>query len=392
MYQHPKRRSGSKSSTPAHEPLHRTDPFSNRSATLSLTPGTILGLQPVIGNKAIQRLLAQSPSRITHTASRQTIQRQPYGLDQHAPIDDFTDKAADIWSKQPNMSIRDFVFKLMGIISFKLDDHKVPPCGWALDPNLGVHGKFDQKQWKMFINPTLFSTNTNATVLKNLTEAEVTEVVGTLYHEARHADQDFLIARVLAGKGMNVDQIVAKTKMPKVVVEEADAIKLIPSSQNKGQVAHAEKMFDVMYGEHNEILTLLMEKSEPLIKVLAVTQAVTQSTLAQATQEMSGFMPFLETWSKSTLKTKIKTLKAKSNKSSTEVELLKGLEQLDTKLDAVLKAWKKITTPTVSNVQSFGKVYLKFIEELQTVSDKLEGEADAKRVEAKVKGEFGKKI
>jgi hypothetical protein len=69
----------------------------------------------------------------------------------------------------------------------------------------GNYGAFDAEQWTMELNQHYFdSTGTDANQLQH----DYREALLTVYHEARHAEQAFQMARERAGLGANVDQII----------------------------------------------------------------------------------------------------------------------------------------------------------------------------------------
>ena len=70
----------------------------------------------------------------------------------------------------------------------------VPELNWKILSGPGPNGLFDQKKWRVNIYPSAFSERKVKTV-GDLNQDEVREIVGTLYHESRHTDQDVLIVR-----------------------------------------------------------------------------------------------------------------------------------------------------------------------------------------------------
>jgi hypothetical protein len=70
----------------------------------------------------------------------------------------------------------------------------------------GNYGSFNGESWQMTLNEHYFeSTGTDADQM----QADYREALLTVYHEARHAEQAFLMARERSGLGATVEQIVA---------------------------------------------------------------------------------------------------------------------------------------------------------------------------------------
>ena len=356
------------------------------------TVDTVLRLQSLIGNQAVQRLIAQNSLPSLTPTRIPMIQRQAYGLENTGSVGRYTDRAAKIWHTQPQMSIRDFVFSLMNLIANELDGKGIPPCGWTLDNSLGHDGEFDQKRWHMLINPDNFSQNTTPQVVKDLTKDEIQSVVGTLYHEARHADQDFLVARMLAGKGHNAPEIAAKMNIPVTIADEAIPQKLVKSSANKDQVAHAETMFEVMYGDYKEVLQFIKNFGARLQEVSLQAQTVTVATLSSDVQAIDDLLTDLGKWSQATLQLEIDKLNKKSQKSALDKNILTELKKIDSHITTISAMRKKITQPSVKNIQKLGGGINKFFLDAFKAYQNLESEADAFRVEKTVQQQFKTKI
>jgi hypothetical protein len=75
--------------------------------------------------------------------------------------------------------------------------------------NVGAGGAaaiFDHESWSMFINPDTFTHRPDEVhTLGDLTEDEAAIIAMTVYHEARHGEQHFRIARLEAGQGKEID-------------------------------------------------------------------------------------------------------------------------------------------------------------------------------------------
>ncbi|MBL8620163.1 MAG: hypothetical protein JNK64_02640 [Myxococcales bacterium] len=78
----------------------------------------------------------------------------------------------------------------------------VPPAPIEAPETWRTPASFDFRTWKVVIRMTLLRR-------APLTEAAACELAEILAHEARHAEQYFLAARWLAGKGASADEVVA---------------------------------------------------------------------------------------------------------------------------------------------------------------------------------------
>lgn len=234
------------------------------------------------------------------------------------------------------MPLIDFANAMLQTIAVELKGYGVPFFTWKFVTGAGASGIFDSKAWRVLVNVSKFSSNKSAKTLKDLTEDEVTEVVGTLYHEARHTDQDVLIIRVLLDQKRTVDQIFAATNICKNVIKAIAATKYT-DRLDPDQVAHAGRMFSVMYGAHKELLEFLMRHSAA-IDGLDTLMAPT-SKLSAAKVHIKTF----STWQSAVLQPKHKRMNAMKSPTPIEAALLGRLPKVDASLTSLVAGWRKVT-------------------------------------------------
>jgi peptidoglycan hydrolase-like protein with peptidoglycan-binding domain len=108
--------------------------------------------------------------------------------------------------------------------------HKVKDLGKSA-------GLYVPKDWTIYFDDDAFSA-------ADLDDDAAREVAGTVYHEARHAEQGYKMARMLAAKNNTPEQISAKMDLPLDVATEAHK-----SPLPKGvEFATASQQFDSVYG------------------------------------------------------------------------------------------------------------------------------------------------
>ncbi len=336
-------------------------------------------LQRAAGNRVVGQLLAgRAP----------VVQRASYGLDKQTSQDKYVNDAVKLWTTQPGMSLQKFADALLKVIGVELKGYGVPFFGWTFVSDAGAAGLFDSGVWKVKVNVSKFSSSTTAKRLKDLTEAEVTDVVGTLYHESRHTDQDVLIIRTLLDQKKTVDQIFADTKIRKDVIKAVSASKY-GDPLDADQIAHAKRMFDVMYGAHKEFLEFLMRHSDAFEGL--VTLAAPGSKLSAAAAHLKTF----DTWQSAVLQPKLKQMSAAKNLTPAETALRQRLQAVDTSLTKLVADWKKVTGtkhPTPVETGDLRELAADARDAITEAYVKLEGEQDAFRVEGEVKAAFASKV
>jgi hypothetical protein len=100
-------------------------------------------------------------------------------------------------------------------------------------------GQFFHEEWAMHLFRAPF-------VAKKLDGKTAASLVDTVYHEARHAEQNFRIARLLAGQqGMTIEKIQKQTSIARRAIEVASKN---PLAADDPQSKQAQAMFDDKYG------------------------------------------------------------------------------------------------------------------------------------------------
>ena len=97
---------------------------------------------------------------------------------------------------------------LADFIMGKVNEMLMPPLAYPVKSDYstsGPEGLFDRAYWWITINIAAFGKK-GASKVKHLSMSEVGEIADTLYHEARHAEQWFRVARMKAGQLMKAGQ------------------------------------------------------------------------------------------------------------------------------------------------------------------------------------------
>jgi hypothetical protein len=101
-----------------------------------------------------------------------------------------------------------------------------------------IYGQFNYPSWAIQVNQALLASPT-------LTQPQAAELADTIYHEARHAEQWFRMAQLLAGQGKSSAQIVAQMRIPARIALLAFASPIQPGSM---EALIADGWFQSVYG------------------------------------------------------------------------------------------------------------------------------------------------
>lgn len=101
----------------------------------------------------------------------------------------------------------------------------------------GLNGSFTHRTWKLEIN--------SAALNANMTPDQIRDTMATLYHEARHAEQNFMVLRLLAGTGRSAAEIRSETSLPTPVIASAMRQPIQPGSV---QAVVANEFYQARFG------------------------------------------------------------------------------------------------------------------------------------------------
>lgn len=121
------------------------------------------------------------------------------------------------------------------------DNVKVPACKVKPGPD-GKSSEFDNKSWTIFLKPVAFADLPADPAARNNLAGLI---AATLYHESRHAEQDFRIAQMLAGRGKTDEEIFVITQTDANIIKQIGTNKLKPGTM---EALIAEGWYDSIYG------------------------------------------------------------------------------------------------------------------------------------------------
>jgi hypothetical protein len=257
-----------------------------RPAAPARGPAPLASLRGIVGNQLVRHMLLNGGP---NPAAVRAVQRQPansqspdYGLDLAAHQGPYVARALELWKSHKDMTTDAFIDDLMKTIKAELVQLGVPDFKWKQDATIAASGEFDSHEWIVRINPSKFTKGGKPVKVKDFPSFdEFVEVVGTLYHESRHTDQDLMIVRVLLEEGQKPADIVSATNINDKVVAKIKKAKF-PAKPNKAQAAQVHEMYGAMYGEHKEPLEFVMKQKAAYNGVVNLTDAVNKKHLAAA--------------------------------------------------------------------------------------------------------------
>jgi hypothetical protein len=147
----------------------------------------VLRLQQAAGNRAVGRVLARRPVRQT-------------GMRREPAIDRFVHKAVSFLGHNRDAELKIFAIYLGAAVNEELAAVGCPAVNVVIEV-IPSAAEFDSLSWTMTINPAEFSHRPGVRTLGDLERDEAAVIASTVYHEARHAEQRFRVARLDAAEG-----------------------------------------------------------------------------------------------------------------------------------------------------------------------------------------------
>lgn len=241
-----------------------------RQGPQAVSAAELLQLQRAVGNQAVGRLvgeLARVPEEaeeeqaeavaldrtpVGTTAPKATVQRKSTsGLAGSKLTKGFAGGAYAFWKDETNKDkpLRALTDHLVAEVNKLLPW----PCTllYPAGMNASTRGSFDRTAWVIRMNTTAFSSRAGVTKVGQLNREEVSGIVNTVYHEARHSEQYWQIARLQAGTGKDALDIMKDMSIPLIVALLASLDPLKGDTKaNKKLVAEAKEWEQITVGKY----------------------------------------------------------------------------------------------------------------------------------------------
>jgi hypothetical protein len=126
------------------------------------------------------------------------------GLAKDEELDAFTDTASALLADPQGKSDEEIALELVADANKRMDEQKIPPMKIDTKQELVGRGAFNAETWQLLLDKRQFTDP----VLRNMKD-----MTGTIYHEARHAEQNWRIAQMQAGRGFSAKRINDETSI-----------------------------------------------------------------------------------------------------------------------------------------------------------------------------------
>lgn len=195
------------------------------------------------------------------------------GLAQDEAIADYSTKAKDLLANQGDKTDEQVALELCAEVNKSLQAQNIPPLNFETKEDIGGRGVFRASEWKLLLSPRQFHEEK----LKDMTQT-----TSTIYHEARHAEQAYRVAQMLAGKKHTASQIVIKTGLnPAIAAIAAQEENHLQAGTMEAVIA--EGWYDSLYSDAGK--KKIHQNNAEMDKAYAEREAAQQAFDANPTPE-----------------------------------------------------------------------------------------------------------
>jgi hypothetical protein len=271
------------------------------------TQHAVLDLQRTVGNAATTALIQRSTPQ--HRQAAAPVLARPivvardadFGLRSKAEISGYAGPAADFWKANPTLTLQDFGLHLVDEVNKELVGNGVPPLP---TPNLTASrrnaGGFAQSSWTVQLDLARTAQAPLTSKIGTLAPDRVAEVAGVCFHEARHAEQVFTVARVVAGEGKDAKAIAAEVGIPEWVAKAALGAK--GPMPGKAALADVKQWRAIgQTGKHSDYWTWNEDFRGFAANVVAALPSPSPSAVDKVIAAREDFAKTLAEWQKDTL-------------------------------------------------------------------------------------------
>jgi hypothetical protein len=295
---------------------------------------------------------AAAPQKV----KRQVLQRKPLpprkasGLKLSGPTGAYVQAAVDFYGDPHNAdkSLAAYAAFLHTKSNEALSAVGVPATKPDYDTNAAFIAQFDAEKWKVTMNPSNFPqrelsyTRKPITTVTQLNGDEAAAAAGTIFHEVRHAEQHFRIARVGAARLAPGAKPTGKLAAldPKAYAEAAKQ-KLADNAANADLIAEADEWAATAVGRFDQYAYNVDEWATEAgrstrIGIDPMHSDVAQHRLAAVIAAWRGpsRMGFV--------KAQLRSLSGKSKPDAVDSVVLSNLKMIVKTMDKVDAGWKKV--------------------------------------------------
>ena len=288
---------------------------------------TLLNLQRHAGNAAAARMLQRAPA---------------FGLAAPPATNEFAKTAVRWWQKYPGTTLANFAFIMVEEASRSLEKIGVPAV--ELDDAASTSAAvFHSTTWTISVNVQA-TGHAPDTKVGDLKPEELADFANTFFHEVRHAEQRFLMARLAVGKSPGKD---AKAVASEVAVKESVAAAAIKAGGglSRAEKALAEQLWE-FFDQHLGYKMWNTRVQDLGSKILALLPSPSPSGVDSITTAWNALAPKIDELRKEApwADTRIESLAKQTGRSAVDEQVLRDVRKTRQVLETVFQKSTDLVT------------------------------------------------
>jgi hypothetical protein len=334
--------------------------------------------------------MQQQPGGMISRAPVGRIQRKGIGLDQSTVINEFVADGCQYWEKKGNKDkpVEEYIAYLMKQVNQALEAIGVTvPCKYDFTGSDGTHF-FMKRDWLVRIDLAYVTRDMDTATVGALTEDRAASLASTIYHEARHAEQTFRVARMLAGEGKDVQTIVAELGVYEPAAAEAKKNPLANSPETDQEFAQAKAWRNILTGDYEQYRIEVSVYDTFVSDTLELMRGATEETITTTWTKITDFMDYHFVSTDRFFKQEEKRLEGMQGDPTANI-LLQDAHIINIQNDQLAVAWAEVKDkPSLASVQMLMEPFSTLSSLLFRAYEHFPNEKDAFRVGGKVEEAF----
>ncbi|HWU88160.1 MAG TPA: hypothetical protein VN253_12825, partial [Kofleriaceae bacterium] len=227
------------------------------------------------------------------TTGEKEPSRPEQGLRDKASTEKFAESMRSLEKDWPNLTPEERLNRIADALKGGLKESGIPEMEVGSGDLGGRNGEFDFTTWKVKIDKGLLSHN-------QISSEKLADVANTAYHEARHGEQWYMIARHMHGMGMSPAEISARMGIPEHIAQTAaaDTHPMTPK-----QATDAKAYYDSVYGANagarNQTLHDLDTTAKAVEQARKDYQAIEHDPTVPASEKAAKLKEWQDAWAAS---------------------------------------------------------------------------------------------
>lgn len=281
------------------------------------------------------------------------IQRDAkFGMMKKDQVTGFAGLALAYWRANPDKTLAEFGTHLMDQLNVQLAANGVPKLPAPNLSSLRSAGGFVASSWTVQFDLARTATRPLTAKIGELPADRISELAGICYHESRHAEQAFLVARLVASEAKGAKAVATELDLPVPIAEAAlKATDPLPGGKEGLEMIRGWRAFE-KGGKHLDYRDWNESLQQFVGNVIKSLPSPTPEGVDAITAALDKLSPVLAEWRKDTVPfadDKIAKLMGAKTRDATDNQVLGDLT-------ATRRILKKVMDAETATIKQLGRL------------------------------------